>query len=218
MDQIHIGYNSWNAPEVAVMPKVQRLESQIQSPELSLPKAIKLSLRQAALKNPTFEEKDGYVSMEAEHYTRCTNGKEAKWTVIPELGRTLSGLTTLPVTASVDGMALEYDMEITSNDFARVIVRFAPTLNFNVKGLRYAISFDGKAEKIININGDYNGDLGQIQKEQVIDSENIFKLKKGKHTLRIRPLDNGLVFEKIMIDLGGMRNSYLGAPETIAKK
>ena len=106
-------------------------------------------------------------------------------------------------------------MEITSSDFARVIVRLAPTLNFNVKGLRYAISFDGKEEKIVNINGGYKGDLGQIQKEQVIDSESIFKLSKGKHTLRIRPLDNALVFEKIMVDMGGMRNSYLGAPETL---
>ena len=217
MDQIHIGYTSWNTPKEAVMPKVQRLQAPAQSTELPLPEPRKLSLTQSVPQHPVFVEKDGYVSMEAEHYTRCTNGKEAKWAVIPELGRTLSGLTTLPVTASVDGMALEYDMELTSSDFARVIVRFAPTLNFNVKGLRYAISFDGEDEKIVNINGDYNGDLGQIQKEQVIDSENIFKLSKGKHTLRIRPLDNALVFEKIMVDLGGMRHSYLGAPETMRK-
>ena len=215
MDQIHIGYKSWNTPKTPIMPKVKRLQSTTQNSELSLPRPIKLSLVQESPENPSFVEKDGYVSMEAEHYTRCTDGKEAKWTVIPELGRTLSGLTTLPVTASVEGMALEYDMEITSSDFARVIVRLAPTLNFNVKGLRYAISFDGKEEKIVNINGGYKGDLGQIQKEQVIDSESIFKLSKGKHTLRIRPLDNALVFEKIMVDMGGMRNSYLGAPETL---
>lgn len=214
MDQIHIGYTSWNAPKAAVMPKVKRLPSLSKDSELSLPQPTKLPLVQKSPQNPTFVEKDGYISMEAEHYTRCTNGKEAKWTVIPELGRTLSGLTTLPATASVDGMALEYDMEMTSNEFARVIVRLAPTLNFNVKGLRYAISFDGKDERVVNINGSYNGDLGNIQKAQVIDSENIFKLGKGKHTLRIRPLDNALVFEKIMIDLGGMRNSFLGAPET----
>jgi hypothetical protein len=35
----------------------------------------------------------------------------------------------------------------------------------------------------------------------------------GKHSLRIRVLDAGIVLEKVMIDLGGLKPSYLGAPE-----
>ena len=215
MDQIHIGYKSWSSPKAAVMPQVQRIEGAASQGDISLPKPVRLSLSMPKMNQPTFVEKDGYVSMEAEHFTRCTQSKDAKWTVIPELGRTLSGLAAFPEEASVEGMTLEYDMEITSDDFARVIVRLAPTLNFNTKGLRYAISLDGKDEKIVNVNGDYKGELGPIQKEQVIDCQSIFKMNKGKHTLMIRPLDNGLVFQKIMVDLGGMRKSFLGAPETL---
>lgn len=220
MDQIHIGYKSWGAPKVATIPKVIRVEessatTSSASQILSLPKPVAFRLTQAAVQQPIVKEKNGYVSIEAEHYTRCTNGKEAKWTVIPELGRTLSGLTPMPVIASVEGMSLEYDMNIETEGYARVNLRFAPTLNFNTKGLRYAISFDGGEEQIVNINGGYDGELGDIQKQQVIDSETNFHLTRGKHTLRIRPLDNALVLQKIMVNMGGLRKSYLGAPETL---
>lgn len=214
MDQVHIGYQSWNAPKVAGMPKVTRLEGVVSTQSIVLPKPVAFHLSQPTISNPVFTEKNGYVSMEAEHYTRCTNGK-AQWTVIPELGRTLSGVTPMPVTASVEGMSLEYDMNIVSDGMARIILRFAPTLNFNTKGLRYAISIDGKDEHVVNINGDYDGELGTIQKLQVIDSQTYFHLTKGKHTLRIRPLDEAMVLQKIMVNMGGMRKSYLGAPETL---
>ena len=165
---------------------------------------------------PTFSARDGYVSIEAEHFTRKTDGKQARWTVIPELGRTLSGITPQPVTAPVDGMALEYDMEIPSEATARVTLRFSATLNFNKTGLRYAVSFDGGEEQVVNINGDYNGETGNSwHREHVIDSQTIHSLKAGKHTLRIRPLDNALVLQKILINLGGMHKSYLGPEETL---
>ncbi len=47
-----------------------------------------------------FVEGDGYVSMEAEHYTRATTAGEAHWDRIPEYGETLSGMTVFPVTAA----------------------------------------------------------------------------------------------------------------------
>ena len=111
---------------------------------------------------------------------------------------------------------LEYDMEIPNEATARVTMRFCATLNFNGTGLRYAVSFDGGEEQIININGDYNGETGNAwHREHVIDSQTIHALKAGKHTLRIRPLDNALVLQKILINLGGMHKSYLGPQETL---
>jgi hypothetical protein len=37
--------------------------------------------------------------------------------------------------------------------------------------------------------------------------------KAGYHTLKFWPLDNGIVLQKIVIDWGGVRKSYLGPPE-----
>ena len=216
MDEQYIGYKSWQAPEKKVMPEVKRVEGNATA-AITLPKPAYMTYNQPK-GTPTFVSKDGYVSIEAEHYTRKIDGKEARWTVIPELGRTLSGITPQPVTAKVDGMSLEYDMEIPAEATARVILRFSATLNFNKTGLRYAVSFDGGEEQIININGDYNGETGNTwHREHVIDSQTIHQLKGGKHTLRIRPLDNALVLQKILINLGGMHKSYLGPQETVKK-
>lgn len=196
MDQVHIGYISWNNPPKQVMPEVVRI-----SPE----------------KFPhTFAEKDGYVSMEAEHYTRAANGKETQWIIIPDFGKTLSGVTTTPVTVCPENCYLEYDIDFTKSNNINVTLLLAPTLNFNHnKGLSYGISVDGENEQIINFNGHYRGELGEWQANPIIKSETQHKVTAGKHTLRIRPLNPGIVFEKILIDCGGLKDSYLGAPETL---
>ena len=204
MDQTHIGYKSWNDPKHNIMPKVTFV------PEPRIAPAP-----------PVFVEKDGYVSIEAEHYTRSANSTSANWVTIPNLGRTLSAVTTLPTTA-VPGadMYLEYDFETEKRGDATVIVRFSSTLNFNdYKGLRYAVSLDGGEEQIVNINSDYKGELGKLQAEHIITTQTKHLLdKKGRHTLRIRPLDPALVMQKIMIDLGGLKPSFLGAPESLIKE
>ncbi len=46
-----------------------------------------------------FVEGDGYVAMEAEHYTRAVNAGEVHWDRIPGYGAALSGMTVFPVTA-----------------------------------------------------------------------------------------------------------------------
>lgn len=226
MSQIHIGYTRWSEPKQLVMPAVKRVEGtpkgtleQLLSRQADKQTGLQADKQASRGGKYEFKELGGYVSIEAEHFTRKTDGTSARWTVIPEMGRTLSAITPQPVTASTEGMALEYDIYTESDGYPRVTLRFSPTLNFNTKGLSYAVSWDGGEETVVNINGDYNGDLGPIQREGVIDSQTIHgKLKPGRHTLRIRPLDNGLVLQKIMIDLGGMRKSFLGAPETVLVK
>ena len=213
MDEAYIGYSSWNGPDKKIMPKIIRIEGKTNG-NIILPKPA-AEVYHTNVKNHIFAEKDGYITIEAEHYSRKTEGKQAKWTIIPEMGRTLSAITTLPVTNQVDDMALEYDFELKTAGYARITLRCNPTLNFNTTGLRYAVSIDGGKEQIVNINGSYAGELGQWQREHVIDNQNIFTLKAGKHTLRYRPLDNAIVLQKILINMGGHHKSYLWAPETL---
>ena len=197
MDQVHIGYTSWNNPPQQIMPQVMRIPEKTTA--------------------YTFIETDGYISIEAEHFTRSIAEGRTIWSIIPDLGKTLSGVTTLPVTQSPEKMYLEYDIEIKKSCNVKVELLLAPTLNFNNnKGLSYAISFDDSKEQIINFNGHYKGELGKWQANPIIESHSKHLLdKKGKHTLRIRPLDPGIIIEKILIDMGGLKPSYLGAPETL---
>lgn len=203
MVQTHIGYTYWQEPKYNTMPQVTLV------PETKSASAPRI-----------FKETDGYVAMEAEHYTRAVDGSSAHWIVIPNLGRTLSAVTTAPCTAVPDqGMYLEYDFETPKSGEVTVHARFSATLNVNdYKGLRYAVSIDGGSEQIVNINGEYRGELGKWQAEHIIATQTKHLLdKKEKHTLRIRPLDAALVLQKIMIDFGGLKPSFLGAPESSIK-
>jgi GH35 family endo-1,4-beta-xylanase len=200
MDQIRIGYTTWQQPRKSIMPKVDYVAETSNNRE------------------KRFVESDGYISIEAEHYSRAKNGNGITWKVIPDLGKTLSGITTFPVTAIPhpnDAVYLEYDLELKTQGEIRMTFLLAPTLNFNGnKGLRYAVSFDGGEEQIVNFNGHYKGELGPWQAESIIKSVVTQAVTQGKHTLRFRVLEPGIVLEKILIDAGGLKPSYLGAPES----
>ena len=198
MDQTHIGYTYWQQPDVQVMPEVVRL------PE-------------PAPSAPTFAEVDGYVAIEAEHFTRSSEGTEVRWIVIPGLGRTLSAITTMPCTVSPDAETyVEYDIDTQTAGTAQVTIRLSTTLNWNDTGLRYALSVDGGEETVVNFNGHYRGELAEWQRDHVIDSAVAVDFgQPGMHRLRFRPLDPSIVLQKVLIDFGGLQPTYLGPPETI---
>jgi hypothetical protein len=96
----------------------------------------------------------------------------------------------------------------------------SPTLNFNGnRGLRYAVSFDDGEEQIVNINQTY--DIRLMESWQANSINRTVTTHRvttpGKHTLRFRPLDPGIVLQKLMLDAGGLKSSYLGAPESKVK-
>ncbi len=202
MDQIRIGYKSWAEPKHRIMPKVVRFSDNYENSDL------------------VFEEADGYVSIEAANYQFAKGADKIHWEVVPDLGKTDSAITTFPQNeypTSTDSVYLEYAIDFKSTGMFDVSVLVSPTLNFNAnKGLRYAISVDGKKEQIININKDYNPwDMDRWQANRI----NITKSKLlidtiGLHKLRIRVLEPGIVLQKIMIDTGGIKPSFLGAPQS----
>jgi len=201
MDQIRIGYTIWQQPDRRIMPKVIYVE--YKAPE-----------------EKRFIEKDGFISIEAPHFARSQGNDRIRWEIIPNLGRTLSAMTTFPQNAYPnvkDNIYLEYDLQTVSSGEVEVEVFVSPTLNFNAnKGLRYALSFDGgKTEEIVNFNGHYDGGLGRWQGERIIRTITKMSIPvAGNNTLRVRVLEPGIVFQKIIFNFGGLKPSYLGAPES----
>ena len=205
MDQTHIGYRSWSEPRKNVMPKVERIEvSDIPKSEL------------------VFNESDGYVSMEAEDYQKAKGTNIIHWEVIPELGKTVSAMTTFPQNQypqQKDSVYLEYAVNFKSTGDFDVNILASPTLSFNGnKGLRYAISFDGKDEQIVNINHNAREiDRWEAQRINQTTTRHLIATP-GIHRLRIRVLEPGIVLQKILINTGGLKPSYLGAPESVLSK
>ncbi|MDA6070647.1 glycosyl hydrolase 115 family protein [Flavobacterium sp. AC] len=201
MDQMRIGYKAWHDSPKNILPQI----TYVSKPNKPAAKV--------------FREKDGYVSIEAEHFSQLNNSEKIHWEVIPDFGKTKSGITTFPqqiYPGTGENIFVEYEIDFVSTGEFNVELLLAPTLNFNSnKGLRYEISFDGEKPKLVNFNGKYRGELGKWQAEHLIHSSTKHIISKaGKHTMRFRVLDPGIVLEKILIDTGGLKPAYLGAPES----
>jgi hypothetical protein len=167
-----------------------------------------------------FIETGGVVSMEAEHYTNAVADGQRQWQRIPDHGRTLSGMTALPVNAPAvqkPSMRLEYQMQLFSSGPVKVQATLAPTQKFQPgEGLRYAVSFDDEAPQIVNIHADATLKAWERTVEDgvtVLTSRHNIAAP-GQHTLKFWVIDSGLVLQKLVVDAGGQRASYLGPPES----
>lgn len=224
MSQTHIGYTYWQQPPVNKMPIVKYITSGTTS---VIPKTGTLkdarSLVPRATSGNVFYERDQYVSIEADHTTRVQNTAAIKWKAIPDLGKTGSAITTFPVTEkaalSSSSPYLEYEFYSYSSGAASVNLYFSPTLNFHatLKGLQYAVSIDDEAPQIFSLNAD-DKDLKTWEKwvaNNINIKTSLHQLAKpGKHVIRYWMIDPGIVLQKIVVDFGGVKPSYLGPPET----
>lgn len=190
----------------------QQMTVQIEARKTSLPSAKKWS---------GFVEGDGYVSMEATHYTNKVDGNGVRWEPIDDIGKTLSGMSVFPVTApSVTGgqaPCLEYDMYLFEAGPANVEATFDPTLNFVPgRGLRYSVSFDHEAGQTVDLLADNSKEAWETSvKDSVRVGKSIHMIMNpGYHALRVCMVDPGVVLQKLVVDLGGVRPSYLGPPES----
>ena len=85
-----------------------------------------------------------------------------------------------------------------------------------------AVSFDNEAPQIITVvpKGYTAGDGNRDWEEAVKDSVRKVKSKHniaspGSHTFRVWMVDPAVTVQKIMVDLGGVKPSYLGPPESL---
>jgi hypothetical protein len=174
-----------------------------------------------------FVETEGSVSIEAEHFTRCVDGSTARWEKVPDLGSTLSGMTTFPVTApssmgQKDCACLEYQMYLFDPHTVEVESILSPSLNFVAgRGLSFAASFDDQEAQIesavpeVYPVGDGAADWERTVRDGVRRVKSTFTLDgTGYHTLKIWRVDPGIVLQKIVVNLGGVKPSYLGPPES----
>lgn len=160
-----------------------------------------------------------YVSIEAEHPTRGTAGAGVAWKVIAGLGRSGDSVGLRPTNVEIpESAVMEYDFAATLNGSAKVIVYCLPThaLHPGMK-LRYSVTVDGAPPAIVDID---TAEFSKPWSVNVLRGAAIgtadFPATKGNHTLKLRPLDPGVIFDKVVIDLGGLKPSHLGPPENLS--
>jgi len=228
MDQTHIGYTYWQEPRRQKMPELQYVsrDSVAGSAGTKMPpeKKVQAAIPESS-KGNVFYELNGYVSLEAVHYTGKKDASNIKWKVIPDIGREGDGITTFPVTAHTQSLSantahLDYDFYCYDTGAVKLNAYFSPTLNFHndSAGLQYAVSIDNEKPQIISINKD---DTDGRKWNQWVANNIIIKTtdhlvhRAGKHTLKYWRISPAVILQKIVLDFGGLKPSYLGPQETI---
>lgn len=182
---------------------------------------VDLTVDNTAKAEGVFNEHNGYIAIEAPHYQKAVATKPLSWLVIPGYGRTSAGVTPWPVTVKktepgANSPHLEYAINLTDTGHISLQAYISPTLDFKHKGgLFYAISVDNEQPQQVNITTAVDG---QDWQKAVSDNVRIlitkhYIAKPGIHTIKYWMIDPGVVLQRIVVDAGGLKSSYLGPPE-----
>lgn len=209
MIQKHIGYTMWNDS----------------FPEDKLPEVYRTDIKEPLPGGFVFAPDAGYISIEAPHVYSAAGSDEGRWTLIPDMGRTLGGVALFPYDVPVDGAGLTYRMKIPEGiGKVTVYVATKSTLAFHdPEGHSYRVGFKGAEavercfnsklnEKPENVYSIYYPTVARRVAIEKIELE--LPACVPVYDLQIEPLDPGIVFEKIVVDWGGYKESYLMGNES----
>lgn len=173
---------------------------------------------------PEFE---GYVEASGHLSIEAGNRVAAPYVLHPSLGRTISGAVTLPFdtdfTKPDDIPFLRYPIYVFSTrDNANLELQFNTTLEAERSGkMQYDIRFDGGATKTYRLTEDEanDRDFPKGWGPAVMDcvwkrGHNVGKVAKGSHLVEVRFRNRNICLEKLVLDLGDLRFSYLGPPQS----
>ena len=227
MDQTHIGYTYWQQPPANKMPAVQLVsKDEIRTAQKSSVPDKRISKVPPGGKGNVFYEREGFVSIGADHWTKAFNSKNIQWKVIPGIGIDGSGITSFPVTESAtltsSGPRVEYEFYCNSKDSLKLLTYFSPTLNFynSPNGLQFAVSIDKETPQVVSLNKEDNTPVWNswVANNIIIKTTRHFIAQPGKHTIKYWMIDPGIILQKLVVDFGKLKPSYLGPQETILKK
>ena len=141
-----------------------------------------------------------YIAMNACNYTTAGAGIEP----IQMLGHSMNAV------AVPKGQWLEYAFTTTCEGKAMLTTALIPTQANDKGDIRYSVSIDGATPIVYSLKEPYRSERW---KENVLRGQSrrtsAIRLGKGKHTLRIKALDNHIIVDQWLIDFNPSRRSYM---------
>lgn len=176
-----------------------------------------------------FIESAGFVSIEAEHYSKNIASGNRQWLKVEDYGLTLSGMRATALAnapAAIPGKnapCMEYPMYLFSKDSIEITIVTSTLLNYMPnRDIKLAVSFDDeKPSYTINVPDKFkvhwsNPDWAETVVKQARQCKTTLKISKsGTHVLKVWMIDPGVVVQKILVNTGGLKPSYLGPNESI---
>lgn len=169
-----------------------------------------------------FVEAGQPLAIEAEHHAKATPAGGVAWTIIPNLGRTLSGVASYPATAPASepgkGTVLDYLVDFERAGPVDLTVLVSPGLDVSGgTGPRFAISIDDAPPVVVNTIPDPSEKAWEKAVADNIRSmtTSLPVPSAGAHRVRLWRVDPGVVFQRLVISRGAAPRSYLGPPEGV---
>ena len=175
----------------------------------------------ADIPEKTYTEANGYVSIEAEHYTSTVASGDYKWQEQDDLGRSGTSMKFVPDTAAGinDNSAyLEYNVNFETTGTFDIDVYRMPTLNER-GSVNFAVGIDDAKPTVLSGTYKYTGNSDDRWGEGVLNNNEsltaqITVSETGIHKIRLYGVDTGAIVDKMVITTGTKYASYYGAPES----
>ena len=173
-----------------------------------------------------FAEHDGFVSMEAAHFSRNVERGGAAWQIVEGLGRTGRALTIFPANAAsitnatelaAGSPCLEYDFTCASTGAVTATVYCVPVHRlYPGRGARFAVALDDAAPQIVSIESEEYSKVwgGNVLRAAALGVTSNQLAAAGKHTFKLWMADPGVPVDKIVLSFGREDKAYFGPPET----
>ena len=173
-------------------------------------------------------ESQGFVSIEAVHFTGRDDAGAGTWLTVEDYGHTAGGMrATAPVDAPAaqpgkDAPRLDYLMHLFTPGEVMVRLTLAPSLNFLPdRAIRIAVAIDDDEPQILTVvPSGYRAENGNRDWETAVSNNARFVESKhrvaapGEHTLRLWMVDPGVIVQKILVTTpaAAPQTTYLGPP------
>jgi hypothetical protein len=170
------------------------------------------------------------ISINAARFSRKSDGAQASWKVLPELG--ISGASVEYGAPGLLGNStsylspenapwLEYEFTVVKTGNATLTLHLLPTFAIDSEHrLRYAIALDGATPMEMDASG--SGEwhensaptwAGNVLRNSALTKVPLGRLSAGEHRLRLIYRDPGVVFEHIVVAFDGAPPAYPVPPE-----
>ncbi len=163
-------------------------------------------------------ENEGVISINPSKFHRKKENGGIKFKVIDGLGYSNASVQLgSAIHDSGEGSFIAYDFYASKAGDATIYTYMLPLFaKDKLHSTRYAIQIDDS--EIITKSNDVN-EYSREWASNIIRNSAINKTvvqinKPGKHTLKIFAIDPGMIIQKVVIDFGGLKASYLGPQPT----
>ena len=116
-----------------------------------------------------------------------------------------------------EGAYMEYDFYCFNKGWIDIYSYCLPTFPINSqRNCLYAISIDDGPPLIVDFETHLRCEEWKqnVQRNQAVNKTQHFIQQSGKHTLKIWMIDSGIFMDKLVFDLGGLKDSYMGPLQT----